>query len=112
MAKRLSPPVGPDQGSALPQTVVYLDHTAKWSGGEIALLRLLEALDPARVTPGVGGAAGGGGGAAAARVRCCVCWSRLPLPASRRLSRLPRRAGLPMPCASEVSKPTFCRFRS
>jgi len=34
-----------------PQTVVYLDHTAKWSGGEIALLRTLESLDRSRVTP-------------------------------------------------------------
>ena len=34
-----------------PFTVAYLDHTAKLSGGEIALLRLLESLDPARVTP-------------------------------------------------------------
>lgn len=34
-----------------PRTVVYLDHTAKWSGGEIALLRTLEALDRSRVTP-------------------------------------------------------------
>ncbi len=34
-----------------PRTVVYLDHTAKWSGGEIALLRTLEALDRTRVTP-------------------------------------------------------------
>jgi glycosyltransferase involved in cell wall biosynthesis len=31
--------------------VVYLDHTAKWSGGEIALLRTLEALDRSHVTP-------------------------------------------------------------
>ena len=37
--------------SSLPRTVVYLDHTAKWSGGEIALLRTLEALDRVRVTP-------------------------------------------------------------
>lgn len=35
----------------LPRTVVFLDHTAKWSGGEIALLRTLEALDRSRVTP-------------------------------------------------------------
>jgi glycosyltransferase involved in cell wall biosynthesis len=34
-----------------PLTVVYLDHTAKWSGGEIALLRTLGALDRSRVTP-------------------------------------------------------------
>jgi glycosyltransferase involved in cell wall biosynthesis len=37
--------------ASLPRTVVYLDHTAKWSGGEIALLRTLEALDRERVTP-------------------------------------------------------------
>jgi glycosyltransferase involved in cell wall biosynthesis len=35
----------------MPRTVIYLDHTAKWSGGEIALLRTLEALDRTRVTP-------------------------------------------------------------
>ena len=34
-----------------PLTVVYLDHTAKWSGGEIALLRTVTALDRARVEP-------------------------------------------------------------
>jgi glycosyltransferase involved in cell wall biosynthesis len=34
-----------------PITVLYLDHTAKWSGGEIALLRTLEALDRTRVNP-------------------------------------------------------------
>ena len=33
------------------RTVLYLDHTAKWSGGEIALLRTLEALDRTRVNP-------------------------------------------------------------
>jgi glycosyltransferase involved in cell wall biosynthesis len=38
-------------GTGGPRTVVYLDHTAKWSGGEIALLRMLEALDRDRVTP-------------------------------------------------------------
>lgn len=32
-----------------PITVLFLDHTAKLSGGEIALVRLIEALDPARV---------------------------------------------------------------
>lgn len=32
-------------------TVLYLDHTAAWSGGEIALLRLLEALDLRLVRP-------------------------------------------------------------
>lgn len=34
-----------------PITVVYLDHTAKLSGGEIALLRLLESIDRTRVHP-------------------------------------------------------------
>ena len=34
-----------------PITVVYLDHTAKMSGGEIALLRLLESLDRSVVRP-------------------------------------------------------------
>lgn len=32
-----------------PRTVLYLDHTAKWSGGEIALLRTLEAIDRTKV---------------------------------------------------------------
>lgn len=31
--------------------VLYLDHTAKWSGGEIALLRTLEAVNRSRITP-------------------------------------------------------------
>jgi glycosyltransferase involved in cell wall biosynthesis len=34
-----------------PIRVLYLDHTAKLSGGEIALLRLLQALDRAKVEP-------------------------------------------------------------
>ena len=34
-----------------PTTVLYLDHTAKISGGEIALLRLIRALDRTLVTP-------------------------------------------------------------
>lgn len=34
-----------------PPVVLYLDHTAKWSGGEIALLRTLEAVDRTRITP-------------------------------------------------------------
>jgi hypothetical protein len=42
-----------------PITVVYLDHTAKWSGGEIALLRTLEAIDRERVHPIVALAADG-----------------------------------------------------
>lgn len=37
------------QGEA--PVVLYLDHTAKWSGGEIALLRTLEAIDRSCVTP-------------------------------------------------------------
>ncbi|MES2459511.1 MAG: glycosyltransferase family 4 protein [Armatimonadota bacterium] len=36
---------------SIPRTILFLDHTAKWSGGEIALLRTLEALDRTRVTP-------------------------------------------------------------
>ena len=32
-----------------PLTIVYLDHTAKLSGGEIALLRLLESMDRTRI---------------------------------------------------------------
>jgi glycosyltransferase involved in cell wall biosynthesis len=35
----------------VPETILYLDHTAKWSGGEIALLRTLTALDRTRYTP-------------------------------------------------------------
>ncbi|GAB4466665.1 MAG: glycosyltransferase family 4 protein [Armatimonadaceae bacterium] len=34
-----------------PYPVLYLDHTAKWSGGEIALLRTLEAIDRTQFTP-------------------------------------------------------------
>ncbi len=34
-----------------PWTILYLDHTAKLSGGEIALARLLGELDPVRVRP-------------------------------------------------------------
>jgi len=34
---------------AQPWTILYLDHTAKLSGGEIALARLIGELDPARV---------------------------------------------------------------
>ncbi len=34
-----------------PRTVLYLDHTAKWSGGEIALLRTVEELDRRLWTP-------------------------------------------------------------
>src|SRR5258708_7793014 len=36
---------------AAPITVLYLDHTAVESGGEIALVRLLQALDPEFVRP-------------------------------------------------------------
>jgi len=43
--------LGPENLDVQPRVVVYLDHTAKWSGGEIALLRTLEALDRRRVTP-------------------------------------------------------------
>ncbi|HVK05265.1 MAG TPA: glycosyltransferase family 4 protein [Armatimonadaceae bacterium] len=34
-----------------PRTILYLDHTARWSGGEIALLRLLAELDRTQFTP-------------------------------------------------------------
>lgn len=34
-----------------PRTVLYLDHTAKMGGGEVALLGLVTALDPTRYTP-------------------------------------------------------------
>ena len=37
--------------SSPPLPVIFLDHTAKWSGGEIALLRTLEAFDRKRVEP-------------------------------------------------------------
>jgi glycosyltransferase involved in cell wall biosynthesis len=40
-------PVGPGR----PIRVLYLDHTAQLSGGELALARLLGALDPTRVQP-------------------------------------------------------------
>ena len=46
------------QNSA-PRTILYLDHTAKISGGEIALLNLIKALDRTRYTPVVVLASGG-----------------------------------------------------
>ena len=42
-----------------PRTILYLDHTARWSGGEIALLRLLAELDRTQFTPVVVLAEGG-----------------------------------------------------
>ena len=36
---------------SFPRTILYVDHTASLSGGEIALLHLLHALDPTRYTP-------------------------------------------------------------
>ncbi len=36
-----------------PKNVLYVDHTAKLGGGEIALLNLIQALDPARFRPHV-----------------------------------------------------------
>lgn len=33
------------------RTVLFLDHTAKWSGGEIALLRTLQEMDTSRLRP-------------------------------------------------------------
>ncbi len=41
------------------RTILYLDHTAKISGGEIALLNLIKALDRTRYTPVVVLASGG-----------------------------------------------------
>ena len=37
--------------AALPKTILYADHTAKLGGGEIALLNLVMALDPAKYRP-------------------------------------------------------------
>lgn len=45
------PPLPVSAGPQHPIRVLYLDHTAKLSGGELALVRLLGALDPARVKP-------------------------------------------------------------
>ena len=33
------------------KTVLFLDHTAKWSGGEIALLRTLQEMEKTRIRP-------------------------------------------------------------
>jgi len=41
------------------RTILYLDHTAKISGGEVALLNLIKALDRTRYTPVVVLASGG-----------------------------------------------------
>ena len=38
-------------GAAPPKTILYVDHTAKLGGGEIALLNLIMALDPAKYRP-------------------------------------------------------------
>jgi glycosyltransferase involved in cell wall biosynthesis len=45
--------------AALPKTILYVDHTAKMGGGEIALLNLVSALDTARYRPLVALAADG-----------------------------------------------------
>ena len=37
--------------TAAPKTILYLDHTAKMGGGEIALLNLITAIDKARYHP-------------------------------------------------------------
>lgn len=37
--------------SSTPRTILYLDHTANWSGGEIALSRLISALDRSAFCP-------------------------------------------------------------
>ena len=62
LAKAVSPPASPlpftsqtaplsMTKAAAPTRVLYLDHTAKLSGGEIALLRLLASTDRAQVHP-------------------------------------------------------------
>ncbi len=40
-----------DTGKLTPHTIVYFDHTALMSGGEIALLHLVQHLDRSRFTP-------------------------------------------------------------
>lgn len=40
---------GASPSPARVRTVLFLDHTAKWSGGEIALLRTLQEMDTSRV---------------------------------------------------------------
>lgn len=52
-----NPPTRPPNTAA--RTILYLDHTAKISGGEIALLNLIKALDRTRYTPVVVLASGG-----------------------------------------------------
>ncbi len=37
--------------TAAPKRILFLDHTARWSGGEIALFRFLDALDRTRYEP-------------------------------------------------------------
>jgi glycosyltransferase involved in cell wall biosynthesis len=46
-----APAAAGTQASGRPIRVLYLDHTARLSGGELALLRLLGALDRTRVEP-------------------------------------------------------------
>ena len=59
-------PEAANSAEAMPLTgarVLFLDHTAAMSGGEIALFNLLRFLDPEKVTPvvvlGAEGSAGG-----------------------------------------------------
>ena len=44
-SSRTDPPAAP------PKTILYVDHTAKLGGGEIALLNLVTALDPTKYRP-------------------------------------------------------------
>ena len=36
-----------------PLRVLFIDHTARWGGGEVALFNLIEQLDRRRVSPAV-----------------------------------------------------------
>ena len=46
-----APPETAALETAAPKTILYLDHTAKMGGGEIALLNLITALDTTRYRP-------------------------------------------------------------
>ena len=45
------PLLAPARGKAKPRRILFLDHTAAMSGGEIALLNLIRHLDRSRFTP-------------------------------------------------------------
>ncbi len=47
----MTPPLRTSPANAPPKTILYADHTAKLGGGEIALLNLVMALDPAKYRP-------------------------------------------------------------